>query len=142
MNMDQERTGGTGIVVTAVSSGTLAKAAAANPAPTPKDFWASAWDDVKAEAAKIESEIKAEAASFVTTVESDLKAAAQQALPWVKEAVMAVAPKVMSGEEKLGTAAVEVFERVQAAALPLELGDCMALVQMFWAAAANIVALL
>lgn len=122
--------------------------------PTPvQSFWGTIWDDVqadvksseawiKSEAAKIAAAAEKDASAMFGTVETDLKAAATSLFPEIKQAVLEQMPKVTSGEEKLGTAATAVFQLAEARALPLALGDCTALVQMFWSGMSDIIALL
>lgn len=85
-------------------------------------FFEAAWAEVKTDAVELFDET-------ASTVESDLEALWSFAAPLAINAVLAEAPKVISGTEKFGNAVTSVFQSVEAAAKPVAIADVQAITQ-------------
>lgn len=87
------------------------------------------WDEIKAEAAKVETEAVALAEQFATSAVADIEAVFAIGAPLAIQAVMDAAPLVMGGSEKFGTAVTSVMQTLETKLGPVAIQDVQALIQ-------------
>lgn len=87
------------------------------------------WDDIKAEALKVESELKVVAVNLETAVVADIKQVFAIGIPLALQAIIAEAPKLISGNEKFGNAVTSVTQDLEIKLGPVAVQDVQALVQ-------------
>lgn len=85
-------------------------------------FFEDAWTTIETDAVQLATQIG-------TAVENDIEALWNFAAPLAINAVLAEAPKVISGTEKFGNAVASVVQSVEAAGKPIVIADGQALVQ-------------
>jgi len=87
------------------------------------------WDDIQAEALKVKDEIVSLAGTLAVAAVADIEQVFAMGAPLAVQAILAEAPKLISGSEKFGNAAVSVMESLQASLGPVAIQDVHTLVQ-------------
>lgn len=101
---------------------------AAASAPSTDPF-AQLWADIVTEANKVKDELISLGKQLETAVVADIRAVFAQGAPLAVAAIIAEAPKLISGEEKFGNAVASVAEQLQVNLGPIAIQDVQTLVQ-------------
>lgn len=104
--------------------------AASAPAVITPDFFSQVWDDAKAEAEKVWSEIETGAITVAEVAYADFKDVLSVGLPLAIQAVAAQVPALISGTEKFGAAAVSVGQQLEAQLGPVAWNDVQTVTQL------------
>lgn len=91
--------------------------------------FAQLWADITAEAEKVKTELVALGKELATEAVADIEAVFKAGAPLVLPAILAEAPKLISGEEKFGNAVTNVAQQLQVQLGPVLIQDVQALVQ-------------
>lgn len=87
------------------------------------------WDDIKAEAEKVGSEIETLAVEVGNAAVATIEDVFAQGAPLAVAAILAQAPKLISGSEKFGEAVTSVAQDLQVKLGPIAMADVQTLVQ-------------
>lgn len=93
-------------------------------------WFASLFAGVAAEVAKVSAEVVALGAKLVSTGVADVEQVFALGAPIAVQAVLAEAPKVISGQEKFSNAVTNVMQKLEAKLGPVAIGDVRTLVQI------------
>jgi hypothetical protein len=94
------------------------------------DFITSLWDDLKAEAAKLEAAAIERLKELETVAVADIKDVFSVGAPLAVKAIEAEAVKVASGQEKFGSAVTSVMQQLETELGPVAIQDVQALIQL------------
>jgi hypothetical protein len=95
-----------------------------------ESFFAEIGGYVVTEVTKVAAEAAQLGEQLVSTGVADVETVFSEGAPLAVQAVLAEAPKVISGQEKFSNAVVNVYQQLQAKLGPVVEADVQALVQM------------